>query len=174
METAPSRSGGVPRGRHTDGLRRAGTRLGRLPGTTLFDQAVGVSGDGSVIAGMSAIGAQGEIAGFRWTAAGGLKPLPLPTGVSRGFASGVSADGSVVVGSFAGGEAGRWSGDGTFFSLGTLPGLGQYGSHATAVNADGSIVVGWANGHQRRQRMARAAVPVDGGGRNGRPSNAAA
>jgi probable HAF family extracellular repeat protein len=120
-----------------------GSALGRLPGTTLFDQAVGVSGDGSVIAGVGAIGAQGESTAFRWTAAGGLKPLPLPAGVSVGFASGVSADGSVVVGSVGG--AGRWSGDGTFFSLGTLPGLGQYGSHATAVNADGSIVVGWAN-----------------------------
>ena len=71
--------------------------LGDLSGGGFLSQAEGVSGDGSVIVGVS-ISANGTEA-FRWTQAEGMVGLgDLPGGSFSSRADGVSADGSVIVG----------------------------------------------------------------------------
>ena len=57
----------------------------------------GVSGDGSVVVGISpSDNAWGQA--FRWTAAGGIQGLGRPPGHFYSYARAVNADGSVVVG----------------------------------------------------------------------------
>src|SRR3990172_9509444 len=73
--------------------------LGDLPGGALFSDARGVSGDGSVVVGMSH-SAAANFEAYRWTAGGGMVGGMgyLPGGLAINEARGVSGDGSVVVG----------------------------------------------------------------------------
>jgi probable HAF family extracellular repeat protein len=117
--------------------------LGHLPGSD-SSAAYAISGDGSVVVGLSVLDAStNRVEAFRWTADGGMVGLgDLPGGDFRSTAQGVSFDGSVIVGSSSGftfgGEAYRWTADGGMVGLGG----GQLGSSAWATSADGSVVVG--------------------------------
>jgi probable HAF family extracellular repeat protein len=129
------------------GIARAASfqGLGYLPGGGFFySNALGVSGDGSVVVGQS-YSANGAEA-FRWTTSGGMVGLGfLPGGESSSQANGVSGDGSVVVGysDFANGaEAFRWTTSGGMVGLGFLPGGFYNSSPAYGVSGDGSVVVG--------------------------------
>ncbi len=119
--------------------------LGDLPGGGVASLPAAISGDGSVVVGLSSSGNGQE--GFVWTSDGGMVGLgTLPGG--PGFASvarGVSSDGRVVVGdsSSAKGtpQAFRWTSSGGMSGLGDLEG-GVFDSIAFAANADGSVIVG--------------------------------
>lgn len=105
------------------------TDLGNASGD-FVTRAMGVSADGTVLAG------QGNTGWFRWTQAGGFV-------VQSGAAYGISASGGVVVGgSFLGGgsHAFRWTQATGMQDLGVLPG-GPL-SVAYAVSGDGAAVVG--------------------------------
>lgn len=123
-------------------------------GVTILDPHLGdgidtwandVSGDGSVIVGLSGDFSSGSEEAFLWTAGRGIVPLgDLPGGDYRSTARGISADGSVVVGlgqSADGREAFRWTEMGGMVGLGDLPG-GEVDSWANDVSADGSVIVG--------------------------------
>jgi probable HAF family extracellular repeat protein len=118
--------------------------LGDLPGGAFRSVARGVSADGSVVVGTSAI-ADFYIQAFRWSLAArkmvGLDPLPGGLGSS---ANGVSADGSFVVGgAYSNGDyAVRWMGTDAPEALWCC------GSRATDASRDGSVVVGsrWNEG----------------------------
>jgi probable HAF family extracellular repeat protein len=115
--------------------------LGDLPGGSFSSFASGVSGDGSVVVGLS--NSLNGSEAFRWTTGGMLGLGDLNGGSFFSSASGVSGDGSVVVGqseSLNGTEAFRWT-TGGMLSLGDLPG-GSFSSYATGVSGDGSVVVG--------------------------------
>ena len=109
--------------------------------------AMDVSDGGSVVVGVSQVGAAQEHA-FQWTSGSGMVDLGSPTGPGRfSRALGVSGNGEVIVGDaeFPGGFTGfhigafRWTG-GTFQDLGSLE--PDFPSVATAVSADGAVVVG--------------------------------
>lgn len=123
------------------------TPLGLLPGTA-SSEAIGVSADGSVVAGNGIFysGPDGFRKAWRWTAGTGMQELgSLPGGMGLSFASAVSADGSTIIGisnapsTF--GLAFRWTSAGGMVSLGDLPG-GVVESRANGVSADGSVIVG--------------------------------
>lgn len=103
-------------------------------------RANGVSADGRVVVGEVGVGTTHA---FVWTAAGGRNDFGLDPGMPQtSTANAVSGDGRYVVGgSFAGGY--RWSGPGTFQTLGTLP-FPIGGAPAYGVNGDGSVIAGWA------------------------------
>jgi len=130
------------------------TPLGDLPGGDFVSDARGVSGDGSVVVGLSSSeDSQNSPLGyeaFRWTAGGGMVGLgDLPGGDFFSQARGISADGSTVVGhSSSAADAGnydeeafRWTAASGMVGLGDLPG-GDFYSDAWDVSADGSTVVG--------------------------------
>lgn len=122
------------------------TPLGDLTGGAFSSQALGVSGDGSVVVGFGD-GASGTEA-FRWTQGGGMVGLgDLAGGAFFSSAYGVSSDGSVVVGYSDRGvnEAFRWTQAGGMVGLGDLPG-GAFFSAAYGVSGDGAVVVGMSNG----------------------------
>lgn len=114
------------------------------PGTGRFLLGMGISADGSVIAGTlsDAPGA------YRWTEATGAVPLGTLFPNSENYAADISADGLVIVGSQGpppgqGWEtAFRWTQLTGVQLIGTLP--GERSSVARATNADGSVVVGFA------------------------------
>ena len=113
---------------------RGFTSLGRLPGVE-GTRALALSGDGRVVAGVSAGRA------VRWDAARGLQPL-APDASSA--ATAVSADGRVLAGwsrnAHGNDEAVRWV-DGRPEGLGDLPG-GIFASRAEALSPDGVAVAG--------------------------------
>ena len=118
------------------------TPLGFLP-DVFYSEALGVSGDGSVVVGNS--DSASGLEAFRWTSGGGMVGLGYLPGseFNLSYAHGVSGDGSVVVGrshSASGTQAFRWTSAGGMVGLGFLP--GDLDSHAYGVSADGSIVVG--------------------------------
>ncbi|BCW90843.1 hypothetical protein sos41_40190 [Alphaproteobacteria bacterium SO-S41] len=145
--------------------------LGSLPGVAPAPPANGslrwgisaqaISGDGSVIAGLTFDGTPvssdftSDIGAFRWTEATGLTSLPFlsatPAGASRfAEARGISRDGSTIVGasrSAAGDtEAVFWK-NGAITSLGILPGAtgNDRLTYAQGANGDGSVIVGYSN-----------------------------
>ncbi len=129
--------------------------LGQIPGsgTGAFSEAYDVSGDGSVIVGITDTNSQPgpPLVGFRWTSATGMRALEdLPGGTLSAQASAISADGQVTVG-FATGSAGvravRWLGNNTApIDMGLPPGLSGF-TEARHVSGDGRVVVGvWGNG----------------------------
>lgn len=117
--------------------------LGDLAGGAFHSEAVGVSGDGTVVAG-NGVGVNGG-EGFRWTQAGGMVTLgDLPGGGIDNEAYGISSDGSTIVGygtSSSGIEAMRWTLAGGMVGLGDLVG-GSTFSIALGTSSDGSVVVG--------------------------------
>jgi probable HAF family extracellular repeat protein len=137
------------------------TPLGDLAGGDFNSLALGVSGDGSVVAGQGN-SASGQEA-FRWTSGGGMVGLgDLPGGSFISTARGVSSDGSVVVGygySAGGQEAFRWTSGGGMVGLGDLPG-GAFWSEAYGVSGDGSVVVGYGYSASGQE----ASVWTSGGG----------
>ena len=98
--------------------------------------ANGVSGDGSVIVGLTPGASDNQI--FRWTQATGMVTL------GNGYANAISEDGSTIVGferpTWNGGAAFRWTAATGISGLGTLPGDDH--SEAYAVDGDGSVIVG--------------------------------
>jgi T5SS/PEP-CTERM-associated repeat protein/probable HAF family extracellular repeat protein len=117
--------------------------LSDLPGGTFNSEVIGVSANGSVVAGMG-ISASGAEA-FRWTSERGMISLgDLVGGGVDGRAEAVSADGSVVAGrgsSASGPEAFRWMANSGMAGLGDLPG-GLSSSAARDISDDGSVIVG--------------------------------
>jgi probable HAF family extracellular repeat protein len=122
--------------------------LGDLPGGSFRSEAWGVSADGSVVVGSSSTGVAipfvcDDTEAFRWTEAGGIESLGVPTEYARTYAYGVSADGSTAVGLAGTGSvcvnwgAFRWTESG---GMAALPFFGV----AHAASADGSVVVGYA------------------------------
>lgn len=113
-------------------------------------RATGVSGDGSVIVGISTNAGESTIRPFRWTEGGGMQLIPV--GGSQVYATGVSRDGSTVVGwgDFIGAgttNAFTWTADGGTQALQHLPGP-FLASQAYGVNSDGTRVVGYSStGH---------------------------
>jgi hypothetical protein len=88
------------------------TLLTWLPGDNFNYETTGVSGDGSVVVGISGFepyegGVTYRV--FRWTAGSGMVSLGYLTGYQDSLAAGVSADGSIVVGNGGYGEAFRWT-----------------------------------------------------------------
>lgn len=125
--------------------------LGDLPGGGFnFSSGFGISGDGSVVVGISTSEASASGGGlpaeaYRWSAETGIVGLgDLPGGDFTSFAREASFDGSVVVGdgqSALGTEAFRWTAETGLLGLGDLPG-GDFNSQAVSVSDDGSVVVG--------------------------------
>jgi probable HAF family extracellular repeat protein len=124
----------------------------------------GISSDGSVIVGYSALVNNNSNA-FRWTQALGMLSLGTLGGTTSS-AKDLSSDGSVVVGrakttSDAAEYAFRWTQAGGMVSLGTLGGTNSY---ANAVSSDGSVVIGLAymlSGIYRAFRWTSATGMVD-------------
>jgi probable HAF family extracellular repeat protein len=123
--------------------------LGELPGGSFSSEALGVSGDGRVVVGMS-ISALGQEA-FIWTEDSGMVAMgDLGGEAFQSFAFDASADGSVVVGHATSDQAGPQIGDFEAFrwtqatgmeGIGDLEGEEFY-SLGLDVSADGSVVVG--------------------------------
>lgn len=111
--------------------------LGVLPGGT-GSEATGISGDASVVVGVSDLSAGGNRA-FRWTSGGGMQNLGLLPGASDSIAYAVSGDGAAVTG-ISGGRAFRWTEGVGMQAIGTLP--GQTISDGLALSDDGSAIVG--------------------------------
>lgn len=104
-------------------------------------QALGMSGDGSTVVGLSENISQGTGGGFVWTAATGMRPMPGLFGLTDTHCRGANADGSIIVGE-TGHRATLWDADRVAHDLGSIPGL--VSDFAYAVSDDGSIVVGYA------------------------------
>jgi len=123
------------------GMQRLGfTRPGHI-----YSDAVGVSRDGSIIAGNSR---DIDNEAFVWDAEIGMTTLPpLPgTPVGYTYAFGMNANGTVVVGqSGLDGRAAYWR-NGEVFDLGKFAGFS--GAQAVGASDDGSVIVGtnYANG----------------------------
>lgn len=123
--------------------------LGVMSGVASDDSAAfGISNDGNVIVGVSgsalvAPGAPNARTPFRWTAAGGMQPIPVPGGVP-GVALATNDDGSAILGtyndwsSFVSGYGFRWTAATGSVTLDSLGGS----TYPKALSGDGSIVVG--------------------------------
>ncbi len=126
--------------------------LGDLPGGVFSSEALGISGDGNVVVGVSTT-TSGAREAFRWSPTTGMVGLGvIGGGVIDSVAHAASFDGSVIVGSSASPltpgtpgvrEAFRWE-------AGVMTGLGNLGgaivsSEAYDISADGSVVVGGAS-----------------------------
>ncbi len=114
--------------------------LGHLsPNGVINSQARGVSADGSIVVGYSALPyGRGAFAWIESNGMMGLGDLPGSEFVSEAY--GISANGPVIVGqanSFSGPEAFRWTPWDGMVSLG-----GGFGSLASGVSADASTIVG--------------------------------
>lgn len=118
--------------------------------------ANGVNVDGTIV-----VGSTGGNA-FRWTPAGGMQTLGIPTGGGFPIARSVSADGSIIVGDYmlASNGASRaflWTASTGIVDLGAYASsvgvylTGRTLQSATGVSADGSAVVGFGsfNGDSR-------------------------
>ena len=129
------------------------TGLSWLPGDN-YSWAAGVSGDGSVVVGVSGFSpyesAGASYRAFRWTTDSGMVSLGYLPGDNDSLAAGVSGDGTVVVGTSdhyynSSGQAFRWTAGSGIVGLGYLPGYTN--SSALAVSGNGSVVVG-SSGYQ--------------------------
>lgn len=111
-----------------------------------FGYGVGVSGDGSVVAGTT-YDLNEAYSGFFWTKAGGAQKLKAVVAANEGSLEphAISKDGNVIVGTFdvSPVRAFRWTAEGKAVDLGVLSGGSSYGY---ATNADGSVVIGVSNG----------------------------
>jgi probable HAF family extracellular repeat protein len=122
-----------------------------------YSEAVGVSADGSVVAGnVRPIGneSNGNSQAYSWTSTTGMAGLGYPAGSNMSRALGVGGDGSTIVGYSqllsnngpnSGSAAFSWTSANGFAGLGTLPGASSLG-FATSASATGSFIVGAAAG----------------------------
>ena len=112
--------------------------LGILDGVGVrSSEAVGISADGSVVAGYS----RGQV--FLWTEAGGLQPIEgRPTPETPADAYSLSADGQTV-GATEGGAI-LWNSTNGWRELGFLGGRGSL-SVPLALSSDGSVAVGFSS-----------------------------
>ena len=116
--------------------------LGFLPGT-VGSKALGVSDDGSIVAGTTLLPGGGDYQAFRWTEAAGmvgLGTLPGRTTSSITIPSKpVSGDGSTIIGS----SGPPQTPEAFIYSVADgMRGLGGLG-YASSASFDGSVVVGW-------------------------------
>ena len=114
-----------------------------MPGSSCGTQALGISGDGSVIAGAGCV-SSGKTEAFRWTAAGGYRVLG-DLGGGSSDARAASFDGSVVVGQSVDASgtprAYRWTAAQGMVALPLLQ-AGTLGNEADSVTDDGTMVAG--------------------------------
>ena len=123
------------------------TMVGYAPGAGA-SRIYGLSADGRSAAGFSAFptSVSTPYPGFVWSASAGRNDFGLEPGTPLGtWSLGISGDGHTAVGyswTTQGGAttAFRWSGTGTFQSLGTM---GWANSRATGASNDGTTVVGY-------------------------------
>lgn len=113
-----------------------------------WSRAVGISGDGRVVVGVSEALGFGYDA-FRWTQEEGISDLGFVTdGEYHGRqATAANLDGSVIVGRTAtatGTEAFRWTEETGMVALGALT-PGSAFNEATAVSDDGRVVIGYGH-----------------------------
>ncbi len=117
--------------------------LGQMPGSSCGTQALGISGDGSVIVGAGCV-SSGNNEAFRWTAAGGYQVLG-DLGGGSSDARAASFDGSVVVGqsidTSGTPRAYRWTAAQGMVALPLLQ-AGTSGHEADSVTDDGTMVAG--------------------------------
>lgn len=119
--------------------------LGFLSPSHTYCTANGVSGDGSIVVGVSRVSSSGSAEAFRWTTGAGMSGLGFLPGDNSSGAWAVSADGSTIIGgSFTIGSTGsepfRWTQAGGMESLGFLPGYST--CDTLGVSADGTVIVG--------------------------------
>lgn len=123
--------------------------LGDLPGAPRYSLAVGVSGDGQIVAGIGNYNPISNAAGqaFRWTEETGIVGLGYLPGYGASLANGISVDGEVIIGYGSNGGSSRqaflwrsWSG---IVGLGFLPN-GWPNSSALSASFSGLIIVGVA------------------------------
>lgn len=134
--------------------------LGYLPGGFFTSSANSVSGDGSVVAGISSSeqGLAGEA--FRWTAETGLVALgDLPGGDFLSGAFAISQDGLIMAGASSSSasapfepplEAFRWTAETGMIPLGDLDG-GVFSSFTNGMSGDGLVIVGDSNSASGRE-----------------------
>jgi uncharacterized membrane protein len=120
--------------------------LGQMPGSSCGTQALGISGDGSVIVGAGCV-SSGNSEAFRWTAAGGYQVFgDLGGGSSDARAASFDGSvGSVVVGQSIDTSgiprAYRWTAAQGMVALPLLQ-AGTSGHEADSVTDDGTMVAG--------------------------------
>ena len=117
--------------------------LGVLPSHT-NSMARAISGDGSIVVGVSLSNASGDQRAVRWRLNAGPEDLGRLPGGTRAEAVGISRDGAVIAGSSngtAGTNAVRWT-DAGVQPLG-IP-AGSVSSAAAGISADGSTIIGVA------------------------------
>lgn len=130
--------------------------LGTLPGDAQ-SRAVGISADGSVIAGWSSPDSTVSSPVYRpfvWNSSTGMTDLGLPAGKNTALPSAISGDGSTVVGRGSitddfhpETDAFKWTSSGGYELIGNFghpSGDARGYSAATAVSHDGSVVAGSA------------------------------
>jgi probable HAF family extracellular repeat protein len=118
--------------------------LGDIPGGVIESEAAAISGDGSIVIGLS--GAPAGREGVYWTADDGLVSIGILPSRDDCFPMAISDDGTTIVGyceTTATGdrEAFRWSEVTEMLRMGFLPG-GGHQSEALATSADGAVIVG--------------------------------
>lgn len=126
--------------------------IGDLAGGNHSSEAVGVSGDGSVIVGSSSSALSYSNhpyyhEPFMWSAGEGMKALGYLPGTNGryGGATAVSGNGAVVVGTSTGDNGAhpfRWSAATGMVDLGDLDSNWGNQDSAFAVNSDGTVIVG--------------------------------
>lgn len=125
-------------------------RIGELPAAAdPYSAAHAISADGTVVVGRSNPPGGSCCAGFRWSSATGIRPLPdLAGGPIEARANAVSGDGRIVVGDGHSGlsRAIIWTAAGVTVQLPELPGGGDGGASANGVSEDGVIIVGSDSG----------------------------
>lgn len=117
--------------------------VGHAAGST-ESSGVALSSDGMVAVGYSTP----SLIGYTWTRSGGRVDFGSAAGMPVARSGGISGDGRVIVGTSytQGGSqiAFRWSGPGTFQTLGTVSSFYSR-THAVDASADGGVIVGYAN-----------------------------
>jgi probable HAF family extracellular repeat protein len=116
--------------------------LGVLSGDS-SSSAVGISGDGSTIVGLSRTTGSSAFRAFRWTAGTGMQDLSTPVTGTNPNATGISGDGNTIIGGYQNNSASvrgafRWT------STGGMQIFGTQGLQITAdaVSNDGSTIAG--------------------------------
>ncbi len=112
-------------------------------GTGSSSVATGVSADGAIVVGSGSTAIGGRA--FRWTAAGGMVDLGIPTGGGSSNGTAISADGSAIAGTAnfqQGLEAFRWTAASGIVLIGNPPPGESSHTDAFGISADGLVVVG--------------------------------